>query len=272
MTCSVVVSCYNHWDLVLRCIEAFMLQTRKPDAVVIADDGSAGPPDLTGYRHPFDSLLHVWHPDDGNRKPAALNRAVAHTGTDCLVFVDADCLPHPKFVEDHMDLLETHPGCYVQGSRAEVLAPFVHEFRPTFPMVFSHAIRGRITSRIKAFRFPGFLRKHVWGGPFYPCGSNISCRRSDYVAIDGYDEQFSGSYNEDRDFCYRLQASGVMPVQASGCCILFHLGHGDRGHSDDNATRLEEKLRSGNFAPTIGFTGTCDRPPPPTVRSVPPSV
>jgi len=266
MTCAAIISCYNQHETVARCLRAFERQTRRPDGIVIADDGSRRTPGLGGFVPRGLSVVHVWQPDEGNRKPAALNRAVAHADADALVFVDADCLPHRRFVEDHMRLLAKFPGRYIQGSRAEVLEPFAPGFDPGFRTTLGYILRGKITSRIKAIRFPGILRRFVWGGPFYPCGSNISCRKSDYVAINGYDEEFSGSYNEDRDFCYRLQAAGIAPVEASGCCILFHLGHQSRGYSAENSRRIEDKLRTGRLEPALGFAGTCDRPPQPVVE------
>jgi len=269
MTCGVILSCYNNWDIARRSLKALAAQSRLPDEVAIADDGSRPPADAAIFRQPF-TVHHVWHPDEGNRKPCMLNRAAAQLSSDCLVFVDADCLPHPRFVEDHLALLAAHPGSYIQGSRAEVALASVPAFRPRLWTVLRYVVAGKMVSRIKAFRFPRAARRWVWGGPFYPCGSNLSCRRIDFIAVNGYDETFSGYGNEDNDLCYRLQAAGIQPVEANGCCILFHLEHQVLRRSAANEARLAEKLRSGKPSCQVGYAGTCERPPRPTVTTHPP--
>jgi len=269
MTCGVVVSFYNNWTTTGRCLAALASQTRIPDVVVLADDGSRPPGDQSVFCQPFANLTHVWHPDTGNTKPVIINRAVAQLETDALLFIDGDCLPHRRFVEDHLSLLRENPGSYIQGSRAEVLQAATDGFRPDFATVFQYVAAGRIVSRIKAFRFPRPLRRWVWGGPFYPCGSNISLLREDFIRVNGYDERFSGFGNEDNDFCYRLQGAGIRPEMASGCCILYHLGHAVLPRSASNAAQLAEKLKAGNLTTHPGFERTCERPPVPVVRRYP---
>ncbi len=266
MTCGVVVSFYNNWQIVVRCLDALAAQTRIPDAVVLADDGSRSPADSAVFSQPFASLTHVWHPDTGNTKPVILNRAVAQIETDAIIFIDGDCLPHRRFVEDHLALLRENPGRYIQGSRAEVILAETGGFRPDPATVFRYVATGKIVARIKAFRFPKFLRRWVWGGPFYPCGSNLSLRRKDFIKVNGYDERFSGYGNEDNDFCYRLQGAGVGTVMAAGCCILYHLAHPLRPRSESNAAQLAEKLKAGDLDSHPGLEGTCERPPTPVVR------
>ncbi len=269
MTCGVILSCYNNWEVVRHSLDALARQTHLPDVVVIADDGSEPPADPGLFMQPFQALLHVWHPDSGNTKPVMLNRAVAQLETDVVLFVDGDCLAHRRFVEDHLDLLRRNPGRYIQGSRAEILRAEAGGFRPDFSTVFRYAATGKITSRIKAFRFPKPFRRWVWGGPFYPCGSNISLRREDFLKVNGYDERFSGFGNEDNDFCYRLQGTGVAPVMASGCCILYHLGHPLLPRSESNAAQLAENLKAGPMDSHPGLEGTCQRAPAPLVRRYP---
>lgn len=265
MTCGVVVSFYNNWDVVRRCLAALAAQTHRPDVVVLADDGSAPPGAAAVFQQPFAELIHVWHPDTGNTKPVILNRAFAQLETDAVIFIDGDCLPHRKFVEDHLRLLGGLQDSYIQGSRAEVRLGADDGFRPDFATVLRYAAAGKIIARIKAFRFPGVLRRWVWGGPFFPCGSNLSMRREAFMRVNGYDERFSGFGNEDNDFCYRLQGAGVKPVMANGCCILYHLAHPLRPRSESNAGQLEEKLQSGDLTSHPGLAGTCERPPAPVV-------
>jgi cellulose synthase/poly-beta-1,6-N-acetylglucosamine synthase-like glycosyltransferase len=47
---------------------------------------------------------HLTQPDVGWRKNHALNKAIRAAKSDWLIFVDGDCVLHPRFVEFHVRL------------------------------------------------------------------------------------------------------------------------------------------------------------------------
>ena len=102
---SVIVCTYNasrELDLVLCGLSR---QTRPPDEVLIADDGStdetaqlvASWQDAVSF-----PLVHVRHEDRGFRKARVSNEAVRRSKGDHLVFLDGDSIPHRKWMEDHI--------------------------------------------------------------------------------------------------------------------------------------------------------------------------
>ena len=48
-------------------------------------------------------IKHTWHPDKGFRKNKILNQAILASESDYLIFIDSDCVPHSKFVEEHLN-------------------------------------------------------------------------------------------------------------------------------------------------------------------------
>lgn len=255
---AVIITTYNTWAELGRCLAAYLRQSRMPDLVTIADDGSRPPPEGFFERFSgFPELRHVWQSDTGHLRARILNLATHFSDVEKLIFTDADCLPHRHFVRDHDDLLED--GFYVQGTRAEVQAPARETFSPCLIHVLRAMVSGGMIARIKALRLPRMLRRFVWGGPLYPCGCNISCWRRDFIAVNGYDEAFDGWGWEDNDFVRRLRTIGIACRQALGCCVLFHLDHpASRGVSPNQAL-MERRRTEGAARAPVGYEGTAER-------------
>src|SRR4051812_36128877 len=123
---SLIISTYKWPEALAKVFRAVARQTILPGEIIIADDGSTGP-----TRHLIEEwqgrlgtpLHHVWQEDRGFRKTRILNQALALAGGDYVVFLDGDCVPHARFIEDHAALAE--PGCWVQGRRCFVKEPWV---------------------------------------------------------------------------------------------------------------------------------------------------
>lgn len=109
MKSSVIVSVYNRFEWLRLVLDALRMQSVKDFEVVLADDGSNEETlsQIADYIsvHRDIKILHYWHPDEGWRKNIALNGAVRLSSGEHLIFLDGDCIPHPKFVEDHQRLV-----------------------------------------------------------------------------------------------------------------------------------------------------------------------
>ena len=64
------------------------------------------------------NVKHVWNENKGWRKNEKLNKSVSATETDYLIFIDGDCIPHPKFIADHLSLRKK--GVFLGGRRIEL--------------------------------------------------------------------------------------------------------------------------------------------------------
>jgi glycosyltransferase involved in cell wall biosynthesis len=121
-TVSVVVPCFNRFDLLRPVLQGFMGE-RATSAfqLVLVDDGSEPPLEglvnALGIAHSVDLVRRA----NGGRG-AALNTGLARATGEIVVFCDSDITPTPGFVEEHVDFhrenrseLATHLGALEWG-------------------------------------------------------------------------------------------------------------------------------------------------------------
>ena len=115
-TVGVVFTTYNRPHDLARVLAGYARQTIKKFEIVIADDGSTDETRQCIERARFDwqlDIRHVWHEDVGFRKCKILNRAIAESVAQYLIFTDGDCIPHPEFIAGHLEL--ARPGYFISG-------------------------------------------------------------------------------------------------------------------------------------------------------------
>lgn len=262
MRTELVISTYNSPQALRLTLLSVTRQINPPTSICIADDGS-GPQTAAaiadfGAEFPELALRHVWHPDRGFEKNAILNKAVASSDADLMIFTDGDCLMHPGFVARHVEL--AHPNRYSCGSlirldaaatatvtEADVLSARVF----TQDWLRAHGAFDRLTTRFKAMTLPKRVAslleilspvRHTWSG------SNASAFRNAILAVNGFDEDMKYG-GEDKEFGVRLANSGVRGRHLRFTAPLVHLDH-PRGYVDpervrENRRRIAEVRRSG---------------------------
>lgn len=243
---SLIISTYQQPAALEKTLTGLAEQSDPPGEVLIADDGSGSETAqlMASWKNKLKiPLKHVWHEHQGYRRSTILNKAVAQARGDYLVFSDGDCVPHPHFIADHAVLAQT--GFWVQGRRAYVKESFVPQFDPRNPAVWAWILRRRISGGIlKACRLPWPIirRNQTLGGVL---GCNIGCWRDDFLAINGYDEDFTGWGLEDSDFAVRLYHLGRIRKFVYGRAILYHLNHPflPRSSYQRNEERLNQAIR-----------------------------
>ena len=103
MKATIIISVYKNVEM-LRCIlDSLRIQTVTPSEVIISEDGSdALMHQFVANYNWFCPYQHLTQADLGWRKNRALNRAVLAANHEWLIFIDGDCVLHPRFVEMHM--------------------------------------------------------------------------------------------------------------------------------------------------------------------------
>jgi hypothetical protein len=240
---SVIVSTYEYPLALHKALESLSAQTVLPDEVLVADDGSGRETeDIIKSFQKRVTLHHVRHDHQGFRKAAILNKAIARATGDYVVFLDGDSVPAREFIADHAALAEH--GCWVQGRRAFVDESSAASFRPTCGIVWSLALRGKLTGLLKALRlpFPVTKRGRQQRGIL---GCNLGIWRDDLIAVNGYDETFTGWGREDADLGNRLYHLGRDRKFVYGRAIIYHLNHPvvPRDRLETNQSLLEETIR-----------------------------
>ena len=118
MRTELIVATYQSPRALGLCLTSVARQTVLPDSISIADDGS-GPETAAAIAafaaaHPELAVRHVWHEDRGFRKAAILNRAIATSEAEFLIFIDGDVMIAPGFIARHLEL--ARPGRFSSGS------------------------------------------------------------------------------------------------------------------------------------------------------------
>jgi GT2 family glycosyltransferase len=257
-----VVATYENPRALRLSLVSVACQRVRPDAICIADDGS-GPETaavVEAFRaeHPGWTVRHVWHEDRGFEKNTILNRAVASSEADFLVFIDGDVMIHPDFVARHVAL--ARPDRFASGSLIR-LGP-----EATDAVTEEDVRSGRVFDRgwlrrQGALRRPGAWAKAMpWPMPVQAalerlsltgrnwCGSNASAFRAAILDVNGFDETMKWG-GEDKDLGIRLANSGVRGRHIRFTAPAVHLhhakGYADRSVKAANLARIAEVRRAG---------------------------
>ena len=103
---SLITPTYNWPEALELLLLSIMNQTVLPNEVLVADDGSKEDTQqlIERFQKIFPvPLIHVWHEDIKNRKPRAMNQAIARAKYDYIVEIDGDIIMNKHFVEDHLN-------------------------------------------------------------------------------------------------------------------------------------------------------------------------
>jgi glycosyltransferase involved in cell wall biosynthesis len=247
---SLIISTYQRPGPLEQVLEGVQRQSEMPAEIIIADDGS-GPATgaLISQWQPrlAAPLRHLWQPDIGFRKTLILNQSVAAAKGDYIVLLDGDCVPHKKFIADHAALAEKN--FWVQGRRCFVRQPYVPAFSAATTPIWRWMLEGRITGLAKAVRLPfSVVRRNTRHRGIIGC--NMGIWREDILAINGFDEEYTGwGIGEDSDVGARLYHLGRPRKFVYGHAIVYHLNHpvAGRHHIEGSRRRLAETIRSGKI-------------------------
>lgn len=235
MTCALIISTYNWREALSLCLQSVAKQSRIPDEIIIADDGSREDTRLFIEEFKRKSQLpirHIWHPDEGFRLATIRNRAMASSQSDYIIQIDGDIILHPNFVEDHLRC--AREGFYVVGSRVMLGEEFSQEAlrNGTLPhiTIFEKGMRNRantlrITPLSKLFGASKKLRAR---------GCNMSFFRKDILAINGYNEDMVGWGEEDTEMVARLRHNNIGTRRLKFAGIAYHIYHKEASRSSHN--------------------------------------
>ena len=250
MKICVIVSTYNRPDALVKVLDGLMHQSRLPDQIIIADDGSTK--ETEQAIEPFLSstdpqCTHVWQEDNGFRLSKIRNEAIKISIADYLVFLDGDCIPQHHYVRDHMAL--ARQGYFFQGKRVIVSenATPLFDFKQTLSLMdlFKYLIFGRISNGHHIVRLP-FLPAYTTSKMSGIRGCNMGFFKKDLLAVNGFNQAFKGWGREDSEIVARLYNYGIKRREHPFRAICYHLWHQEntRKNMDKNDQLLEKTLAS----------------------------
>lgn len=207
---SVVVATYNRAALLRELIADLEKQTLPPHAfeVLIVDDGSKTPvkPALDGAKTSF--ALRII--EQSNAGPAAArHHGITEARADVILIVDDDMRLPEALLEEH---LRRHRAGYSVVLGHIRSAPHLKEM-PLFERFHAQ----QLDRQVAAFR-SGVQARGV-----HLCTGNVSFRRSDYLAVGGFDRTLARS--EDRDLGIRLERAGARFTFAEDAYTVHESDH-----------------------------------------------
>ncbi|HCY86043.1 MAG TPA: glycosyl transferase family 2 [Desulfobacteraceae bacterium] len=260
MKVSVIVTTYNRPDALKKVLDGLVVQTRLPDEIVVADDGSGVETKrmLSSYLVRDDiAVKHVWQSDKGFRAARIRNKAILASTGEYLLLMDGDCIPEEHFVADHVNL--ARPGSYFQGKRVLVNRRLADQFsyeditRRMF--LIRQAVGSGISNGHHLFRLPFFPSYGVKGlSGIRTC--NMGIFREDVIAINGFNQSMVGWGREDSEFVIRLYRFGVKRREHPFRAICYHLWHPEntRDGLAENERILDKTKQSAAWACSDGIT------------------
>jgi GT2 family glycosyltransferase len=206
MKLSVVIGVYNGEAYIRDQLEALAGQVwSEPWEVVISDNGST---DSTvaivdGFQGRIPHLRVV---DSSDRRGVAhaRNVGVAEAVGRSVAFCDADDVVCPGWVAAMGEALESHDLVVGPLDYERLNEPWAQTYRGT------HQTEG-----------PGYFRLGHEDFLPYGGGGNLGVKRSAFIGVDGFEEEFRG--HEEVDVCFRLQLAGAKLYFAPEAVVHYRL-------------------------------------------------
>lgn len=231
----VVITTYNQPKWLTKVLFGYESQSDSNFSLLIADDGSGSATrDVIAFFKARKKLTihHIWHEDDGFRKCQILNKTIASTDCDYLIFTDGDCIPEPDFIATHRKLARR--GYFLSGGYVKLTTPvsekitgediasgiiFNLDWLKSAGQPMNHKlwklIRNKLIKNLLNLLTP---TKATWNG------MNSSTWRDDILACNGFNEdmQYGGL---DRELGERLLNWGLKGKQVRYSVNCLHLNH-----------------------------------------------
>ncbi len=248
----VIIATYNNPRSLALCLDSIRQQDVLPQSICFADDGSGAETKaiIDGFSMPGVVVRHVWHEDIGFRKCEILNKAIASSQAEYLIFLDGDVMIHPGFLRRHLETARR--GRFMTGSlirldkaATEAVTPEMVRNGTVFDRAWLRANRAidGISTWLKTKPFP--LPVMAVLDRLSPvrvslCGANASAFRDEVLAVGGFDERMKYG-GLDKEFGVRLGNNGTRGAHLRYSAPLVHLDHA-RGYSDPEGRMRNREL------------------------------
>ncbi|HEY9488378.1 MAG TPA: glycosyltransferase [Chryseosolibacter sp.] len=262
---SLIISFYNKIDYLKLIFAALERQSFRDFEVIIADDGSK--PEVVEeirqiMEHAPLTIQHLWHEDQGFRKTMIFNEAIRKSRSPYLIFMDGDCVPHSRFVEEHYK--NRQPNVLLAGRRVYLSEKLSKSLDPEkikdgylekvgfIITLLADGIFGRSSHVVKGIYVGNpLLRKFLNRAMKGVLGSNFSVHKSDLEAINGFDERYEApAVGEDSDIELRLVWNNVEIRMVKNMAVQYHIHHKKLPRPQKNLEIFEAVKKEGQaFTP-----------------------
>jgi len=257
---TVIAAFYNKIDYLRLVLAGFERQSEKDFELIVADDGSKQEivKELESLSKKISfPLIHIWQEDKGFRKNKILNKAITTAKSNYMIFIDADCIPHFRFVEEHISYSEK--GSCLTGRRVNLSQKYTQILSPqkvreglieknNFALI-KDSLFGESFYVEKGFYFKSRLLRKIFNKKERGLlGCNFSLYKEDMLNINGFDERYEApSIGEDSDVQFRLELNGIKIISLNHIAVQYHLYHQLLERPQENLS-LFNKIREEKHA------------------------
>ena len=236
MKISVIVPIYNRLEHFRALFICLLRQNRQIDELIITDDGSSQQIlDYIADLIPKASfkIKHIYQEDKGFRKTRALNNGVINSEGELLVFCDQDLI----FGEEYIEYMEKNikKGCFLlcrpisvnEKEKNTILEKIessnkYEDLLKPLPTHYLVSVNKTLRTDRKR-RILNILKLSKRGIKLV--GMSYAVMKSDYLKVNGYDENYNGWGEEDDDFGNRLYVADIKGKELKTPNMQIHLWH-----------------------------------------------
>jgi GT2 family glycosyltransferase len=258
---SLIISVYKETRFLKAVLDSLPYQTEKNFEIIISEDGEDAGMKSFVDSYPFlNDHKHITQEDIGWRKNRALNRAVAAASAEWLIFIDGDCVLHPRFIEYHLKLSDTKKILSAKKVKLNsTLSRMLIKDPSTLPNV-QKMLLGMLFTLEK--REIGFIEEGVFICPTGPFGfiplmrrmkqlkgCNMSFSKTAAYAINGFDEDYAlPMIGEDIDLTWRFRRAGYRLCSLRNIAVQYHLNHKENWNPRGaNTAKMNSKIEKDEY-------------------------
>lgn len=227
MKISVIISFYQNLSALELIFKALNKQTYKNFEVIVSeDDNCANTPAfiIKQQQKYLFKIKHLYQTQDlGFRKNEMLNQSIKVSTGEIIVFLDGDCVPHPKFLSAYINNLAEKVLCF--GRRVmvdEITTKQIYASESNEKLNFTKLL----FTKTKNLKYALYIPKLTETRPEGIWGCNVGVYKKHLLAINGFDQDYiTAGVGEDVDLEWRLTATGVKFKSIRYEALVFHLHH-----------------------------------------------
>lgn len=273
---SVIVTLYNRLEYARNIILSLLHQTLMIDELVFADDGSKDDvadviKDLVD-RCPFEIKV-VYQEDIGFRLARSRNNGARVVTGDFLIFLDQDVIMPDDFIEKIYNNRKVKRITFTRGfltseeekNRIQEIINKKYDFNEIYKIIYTYQDNKNFRRVMYKDIFYSFLYKlklRKRGAKI--AGLMFALYKTDYLAINGFDENYRGWGKEDDDFCNRFFKYGgeTYCVLLKECIIhMYHKVASSKSESPNEYyyQKRKQEISKNNFKSINGYSNSTEK-------------
>ncbi|EAJ5824684.1 glycosyltransferase [Campylobacter jejuni] len=232
-TCALIITTYNQKERLKLVLDSVKNLAFLPNEVLIADDGSKEDTArlIEEYQKDFPCpLKHIWQEDEGFRAAKSRNNAIKASKSEYIILIDGDMILEKNFVKNHLEFAKRK--VILQGSRVILNKNESEEIlkNNNYSLAFNKKGFKNQRSIFLAkcvYKFSKLTKKFFKKSQLVKGSKtcNMSFYKSDFEAIEGFNEKFIGWGREDSEFVARFLFNDGVFKRLKFNALAYHIYH-----------------------------------------------